>query len=105
MIRVYAIFCFAVLINMNLLAADASKGEVLFKKCVSCHGKDGYGKASQKAPLLAGQHAWYTEAQIKNIRDEKRTNKNTKKMYPFVKNLTDAEISDLAAYIETLKKK
>lgn len=86
-------------------AANSENGEKLFKKCVSCHGKDGYGKKSQKAPLIAGQYDWYLKTQIANIRDGVRENKNTKKMYPFVKNLSDAEIGDLAAYISTMQKK
>lgn len=85
-------------------AADAERGKVLFKKCVSCHGQDGYGKKSQKAPLIAGQFDWYVKDQIMQIRDEVRVNKNTKKMYPFVKKLSDNEIEDLAAYISSMSK-
>lgn len=86
-------------------AADATKGEVLFKKCVSCHGKDGYGNKAQKAPLIAGQYDWYVKAQVMHIRDGERANKNSKKMYPFVKKLSDNEIEDLAAYISTMSKR
>lgn len=91
--------------NFLLYGADIENGKALFKKCTSCHGKDGYGKKSQKAPLLAGQYDWYVEGQIKDIRDKKRVNKNTKKMLPFVKNLTDSDIADLSLYISKLQKK
>ncbi len=91
--------------SYSSLAADAAKGKDLYQKCIACHGADGYGKKSQAAPMLAGQHSWYTSKQIKDIKNKVRENANTNKMYPFVKNLTDNEIEDLAAYIETLPKK
>lgn len=89
----------SLLFSFGVFAADGAK---LYKKCISCHGKDGYGKKSQKAPSIAGQYDWYIEDQIKQIRDKKRTNKNTKKMYPFVKKLKDADIKALAEYISKM---
>jgi cytochrome c553 len=82
--------------------ADPKK---LYKKCISCHGKKGMGKKSQKAPMIAGQYAWYIETQVKAIRDKKRVSKNTKKMYPFVKKLTDDQIKELAGYISKFEVK
>ena len=105
MFKVVMLFFMLLAATTMIKAADAAKGEVLFRKCVSCHGKDGYGKKSQKAPLIAGQYDWYVESQIMQIRDEKRVNKNTKKMYPFVKKLSDGEIGDLAAYISSMSKR
>lgn len=86
-------------------AADATKGANLYKKCTSCHGKDGLGKKSQKAPMLAGQYDWYLVSQLKAIRDKVRVNKNTNKMYPFVKKLSDQDFADIAAYVSSLPKK
>jgi cytochrome c553 len=83
-------------------ASDAIRGEKLYKRCASCHGIDAMGKKSQKAPMLAGQFDWYILTQLKAIKDKVRNNKNTAKMYPFVKKLTDDDFSDLAAYISTL---
>ena len=97
---------FVLILSTGLIeAANSENGAKLYKKCVSCHGKEGYGKKTQKATLIAGQYDWYLKSQITHIRDGVRVNKNTKKMYPFVKNLTDSEISDLAAYVSTLQKK
>ena len=93
------------IVCVSTFAADAAKGQKLFKKCMSCHGADGMGKKSQKAPMIAGQYDWYIEAQLKDIKSQKRTNKNTKKMYPFVKKLTGQNFKDLAAYISKLPKK
>lgn len=87
------------LVSVNVLAADGAK---LYKKCISCHGKDGYGKKSQKAPSIAGQYDWYIIDQVTQIRDKKRENKNTKKMYPFVKKLSDGDIKALADYISKM---
>ncbi len=93
------------LCSFHLYAQDVKNGEKLFGKCAACHGTDGMGKKSQNAPMLAGQHDWYIKTQINNIKNQVRTNGNVKKMYPFVKNLSDGEISDLAAYISQLAKK
>lgn len=93
------------LLANNLIAADVENGKALYQKCIACHGTDGYGKKSQQAPMLAGQHSWYTVKQIKDIKSKVRENSNANKMYPFVKNLSDKEIEDLSVYIESLPKK
>ncbi len=96
----------ALMMSLSALAAgDKSKGAVLFKKCISCHGKDGMGKKSQNAPMIAGQYDWYIVSQVKAIQGKERWNENSKKMYPFVKKLEETEIQDLAAYISSMKLK
>ena len=105
MIKNVVLLCLVNIAFENLFAQDATKGKDLFQKCIACHGADGYGKKSQQAPMLAGQYAWYISKQIKDIKNKIRENSNTNKMYPFVKNLSDKEIEDLAAYIESLPKK
>lgn len=86
----------------SVQAQNMDNGKVLYTKCVSCHGRGGEGNKSQKAPMIGGQYDWYLESQIKNIRDKKRVNANTPKMHPFVKDLSDKEIKDLSAYVQTL---
>ena len=94
----------ALVLNVSAFAAgDAAKGAKLYKKCVSCHGKDGMGKKSQKAPMVAGQYDWYVENQIKLIKTGKRKSGNAKKMVAFVKNLSAQDIKDLAAYISAMR--
>ncbi len=88
-----------------LFSADLEKGAKLYKKCTACHGNDGYGKKSQKAPMIAGQFEWYLKEQIYAIKNEKRLNNNTKKMYPYVKNLSDEDIENLSAYIASMPKR
>ena len=81
-------------------AQDASRGQALYKKCISCHGASGEGKKSMKAPKLAGQFDWYLVDQLNSFKSLKR--KNTK-MYPFIKNLNEQDFKDLAAYLSSLK--
>ncbi len=93
---------------LGLLISSVSFAEVdaakLYKrKCVSCHGKQGEGKKSQKAPRIGGQYDWYIESQIKDIKSKKRNNGSTKKMVTFVKKLKDEEITALSKYISGLK--
>lgn len=92
----------ALALSFSVYAQDAANGKKLYTKCISCHGMNGLGKKSQGAPMIAAQQDWYIVKQIKDIRDQRRTNGNSKRMYPFVKNLTDSEVQDLAAYISKL---
>lgn len=78
---------------------ELKRGSELFQKCLICHGKLGEGKASQKAPRIGGQHDWYIELQIKNMRDGNRVNAV---MMPYVRNLSDQDIADLSVYISKL---
>jgi cytochrome c553 len=66
--------------------------------CIACHGPKGVS-ASPEWPNLAGQHAGYLEVQIRAFRDGQRENPA---MAPFVKNLTDKDIVELAAYYASL---
>jgi cytochrome c553 len=90
------------LTTLTAFAQDAANGEKLYSKCISCHGKEGMGMKAQKAPMIAGQYDWYIEAQVNAIIKKERDNANTKKMMPFVKNLSEKDIKDLAAYISKL---
>lgn len=62
--------------------------------CVACHGQKGVS-SNPEWPNLAGQHAAYLAIQITAFRDGTRDNPA---MAPFVGDLTDADISALAAY-------
>jgi cytochrome c553 len=54
-----------------------------------------------KYPRLAGQHASYTELQIKEFRDGIRT--NDKVMPEVVNGMNDAQIKAVADYIQGLR--
>jgi cytochrome c553 len=68
--------------------------------CAGCHSPDGAGIPSQY-PRLAGQHADYTEAQLKAFRDGGRT--NGPMMVGVVAKMNDREIKAVADYIAGLR--
>lgn len=98
------VFFFLTIISCAF-SADVNKGKELFQKCAACHGNDGEGKKSMMAPRLAGQYSWYVSKQIHDMKNKTRTNSNVNKMIPFIKGLSDGDIENLSAYIESLQKK
>ncbi|MDA8793582.1 c-type cytochrome [Bacteriovoracaceae bacterium] len=95
----------SLIFSASVFANLVEQGQELFSKCASCHGKNGMGKSGQKAPMLAGQYAWYVNSQIHAIKNGDRANANTKKMMPFVKRLSDEDINALSAYVESMPRK
>ncbi|MFN3544655.1 MAG: c-type cytochrome [Thiobacillus sp.] len=81
-------------------SAHAVSGKVLYGKlCVSCHGPAASG--SQKIPRLAGQQPRYLEDSLKRYRAGKGERIDPM-MAAYTRNLTDADILSLAAYLSTL---
>ena len=74
--------------------AEAPAAPAKSATCVGCHGADGNSMVPN-FPKLAGQHASYTEKQLKDFRDGFRKDAT---MAAFAKGLTDAEIKELAAF-------
>jgi cytochrome c553 len=68
--------------------------------CSGCHGPTGSGLPSQY-PQLRGQHADYTQAQLKAFRDGGR--KNSAQMTGVVARLNDKEIKAVADYIAGMR--
>jgi cytochrome c553 len=68
--------------------------------CAACHGPAGGGIPSQY-PRLSGQHAEYTEVQLKAFRDGGR--RNNEPMQQIAARLSDAEIKALADYVAGLR--
>ena len=89
-----------ILVSFSSHSADVKNGEKLYATCIQCHGDKGLGVLEQKAPRIAGQHAWYIETQLNAFKARKRKNP---KMYPFIKNLTDKDYKDLAAFVAQLR--
>jgi cytochrome c553 len=100
---IIALFCG--LVSLGASAGNIANGEQLAKKnnCASCHGAD-YSKAIDPSyPKLAGQHAEYLEhALVAYKRGEGRNGRNNAIMMGQVKNLTNADLADLAAYLHSL---
>jgi cytochrome c553 len=70
--------------------------------CAGCHGATGLGMAKQY-PRLAGQHADYTEAQMKAWRTAERANDPSKMMRMIGARMSDGEIKAVADYIAGLR--
>ena len=68
--------------------------------CQACHGPKGHG--TETLPRLAGQHAQYTENQLKAFNKRDRTNDNAV-MHTVASKLTELEIKAVAAYISGLE--
>ena len=73
---------------------DAQAGATKAAMCAACHGQNGIS-VNPLWPSLAGQQEAYLAKQIKAFRDGERTDVS---MQPFVANLTDQDIEDLAAF-------
>ncbi len=64
--------------------------------CASCHGPEAKGTSS--LPRLAGQHAAYTETQLKQFSQRERTNDNAV-MHAIVSKMTPLEMAAVAEYL------
>lgn len=80
------------------LAGDAKAGEGKAVTCTACHGSNGIS-SNTLWPNLAGQQEGYLKKSITDFRDGIRSEVT---MQPFVKDLTDQDIADLAAYFHGL---
>jgi cytochrome c553 len=67
--------------------------------CATCHGPRAHG--SEALPRLAGQHAKYTENQLRQFNKRERTNDNAV-MHAVASKLTELELKGVAAYISGL---
>ncbi|MCU7958560.1 MAG: cytochrome c4 [gamma proteobacterium symbiont of Bathyaustriella thionipta] len=70
--------------------------------CAGCHGPAGSGNALAKFPRIAGQHAAYTEKQLKAFRTHTRNNDINSMMQGVVERMTDEEIKAVAEYAQGL---
>ena len=80
------------------LQGDPDKGKTKAALCSACHGVNGIS-VNPLWPSLAGQQEQYLVNQIKAFRDGEREEIT---MQPFVANLTDQDVADLAAYYAAL---
>ncbi|WP_019139841.1 c-type cytochrome [Noviherbaspirillum massiliense] len=90
----------AALLSLSLLnaapgwAADGQAGKSKATQCAACHGMDGMAKAPD-APNLAGQNEAYL---VKALKDFKSGARKHEVMSMMARNLSDADIEQLAAY-------
>lgn len=79
-------------------AGNPELGRVKSAPCAACHGEDGLGTAPN-FPVIAGQYADYLVHSLKQYRSGERENAL---MAPWVTELSDQDIADLAAYFSSL---
>ena len=80
--------------------AQSSMGKTLYDKlCVNCHGAGGAG--TQKIPRLAGQQGKYVVDSLKRYRSGSGERIDPK-MAAYTRNLKDADIQNLAAYLSVM---
>lgn len=82
------------------LTGNPKEGKEGYEVCGACHLPSGAGRPDGTFPQLAGQHTTVLIKQMADIRAGLRDNPT---MYPFAKELTDAqELANVSAYIESL---
>ena len=92
----------ALLLGLSAARADDLKRaeEIVQGKCFVCHGADGES-SSPVFPRLAGQHAQYTENQLKAFNKRERTNDNAV-MHAIASKLSELELKAVSSYISGL---
>ncbi len=89
------------------IGGDAARGRALYSTCAGCHGRDGRGVWSTKAPRLAGMSDWYLKRQLEYFRDGVRgahaDDLYGAQMAMMAASLrSDRAIEDVIAYINSL---
>jgi cytochrome c553 len=88
---------------------DATAGQASFAVCTACHGQDGMGNETMKAPPIAKLDDWYIVASLTKfkagIRGTNPADAEGAQMRPMAMTLADDQaVKNVAAYIQTLKK-
>lgn len=95
------------LLSLGAYAADPAKGRALVahSNCVACHGADLNAPANPNYPKLAGQYADYLYAAMRAYqigRHHQHFGRRNPVMAAQVQNLSQRDLCDIAAYIESL---
>jgi cytochrome c553 len=80
-------------------AGDVVAGRRKALQCQTCHGLDGLSKLPE-APHLAGQPERYL---VKSLEDYRRGTRSDEMMTIVVRELSDQDIADLAAYYAAIE--
>ena len=83
-------------------SAALAAGREKFVQCASCHGADGRSTVVPQYPKIGGQTAAYVINALKAYRDGRRLGTYAAMMAAVAKPLSDADIANLAAYVESL---
>lgn len=90
--------------KLFLVDSYANEAEVLYKKCLGCHGKDAkHAPFERQNGILSGREAEELKLIMQAIRDGNyKDDKLNKIMRKSIKNFSDTDIEVLAKYITTL---
>lgn len=97
-----AVVIAAILGGSATAAADASKGLAKSAICASCHGPAGISPVPDY-PNIAGQNPLYLEYALRRYRAGDRRGDQAGMMFTVTQALTDADITNLAAYYAALR--
>ncbi len=86
-------------VSLALAGGDIEAGKAKAKTCVACHGVNG-NSSNAEWPSLAGQGAAYHYKQLVEL--QKNQGRANELMAPMIKDLTEQDMLDLAAYYESL---
>ena len=91
-----------------VLGGDPNLGKRRYAVCGGCHGSDGRGNSTVKAPRIAGLDDWYLVTELKkfkgNVRGADPRDEEGSTMAPMAKTLANEKMMrDVAAYVSTLK--
>lgn len=70
--------------------------------CTACHAANGQGMAAAAYPAVGGQHAAYSEKQLKDFRVGNRNNDPQSMMRDIAAKLSDVEIKAVSSYLQGL---
>ncbi len=80
------------------IRGDATAGSAKAAVCTACHGLNGNSANPELGPVIAGQNAAYVRDQVTRIKTGMRV---APLMQPMVKDLTEQDIADVAAFFAT----
>lgn len=90
-------------VNIALLEGNRRTGKRLYEReCSTCHAEDGYGKAADLIPQLAGQHSEYLRRQINKFRKGERLHADNPGDQAIFRLISDDEIQDILSYLSIL---
>ena len=83
------------------------RGATLYVYCAQCHGEDGSGNETFKAPAIAGMPQWYVESQLIKFRDGARGDHpgdaEGLRMRPMARTLASPEeLTDVAGHVASM---
>ncbi len=86
-------------------SALAMDGATLYKEktCIACHGPGGNSPAMSEYPKLAGQNEAYLLSQMKDIKNEARSNSHAAPMKNVMHLTSEEEMAVIAKWLAGLK--